>query len=391
MKTGKAEQPLRILLLEDNPGDARLIQELLKETAENLFLVQNVTTFAQAVEVLASSPFDVLLLDLTLPDSSGLETYRSVRSRFPEIPIIIFSGNTDETTAITAVREGAQDYLVKGQIDGPALVRCIRYGIERKEFEKKIDQMRSQHQHSAKMAALGEMAGGVAHEINTPLGAILLTVSSLRTMIQPLAEAENNKETMLQMVDLVEQTTHRIATIVKSLRAFSKDSSDTPFMDAEVQSLVESAISLCSEKFGHLGITLDLNTSSFNGISIQCRESEIIQVLLSLLNNSRDAVEHFQEKWVKVSCKDLGKDVAFTIEDSGNGIPKEIVEKIFNPFFTSKDIGKGTGLGLSISKGIVDSHGGSIYVDETSKHTTFVVRLPKVQSITLDDSLLKVS
>ncbi len=372
----KSKKQVKILLLEDNPGDARLIVESISEADESGFSINHVTSMKDALKE-AASHYDIILSDLSLPDSSGLDTYRTIRSQRPEVPIVILSGNLDEELAITAVREGAQDYLVKGQPDGQSLVRCIKYGIERKKSESELEHLRTQQQHSAKMASLGEMAGGMAHEINTPLGSILLTSQALKASIEAL-EIEQ-KDSMLGMVDLIEQTTNRISKIVKSLKTFSRGSNNTPFMDTKLSDIIDGAVSLCAEKFSHMGIDMKLDMESFADIKIQCRESEIAQVLLNLLTNARDALEPLEKKWVKIFNKDLGEQIELTIQDSGSGIPENVVEKIFNPFFTSKDIGKGTGLGLSISKGIIESHGGKLRIDKTTEHTTFVLCLPKIQ------------
>lgn len=370
------EKQVKVLLLEDNPGDARLIAELIYEVDSKNFLIHHVSSVNEAITELSSS-YNVILSDLNLPDSSGVDTYRSLRSNAPDLPIIILSGNTDESMAITAVKEGAQDYLVKGRPDGEALIRSIRYGIQRKETERELEQLRTQQQQSAKMASLGEMAGGVAHEINTPLGAILLTSQSLRSSIESFDPSQKNL--MIEMAELIEQTTNRISKIVKSLKTFSRNSNKDPFAETKLSEIVDGAVSLCTEKFSHMGIALEIDFESLNNVSIQCRESEVTQVILNLLTNARDAIEYLDDKWIKIFCQDHGETVNLYIVDSGAGIPQKVLKKVFDPFFSSKDIGKGTGLGLSISKGIIDSHGGALRVDENAKNTTFIIQLPKIQ------------
>ncbi len=365
------------LILEDNAGDARLIIELIKEAGASEFEMKSVTTMKDALVMLEKEKFDILLTDLSLPDSHGLETYRKLRAENSRIPIVILSGNTDAQVSMKAVREGAQDYLIKGQNDGASLVRCMKYSIERKHFESELEQVRSQQQNNAKLASLGEMVGGVAHEINTPLGAILLTSQSLKSIIDN--ESLKEQKMVLEMIGLIEKTTNQIAKIVKSLRTFAKDSSNTPFIDTKLKAIVDNTTALCAEKFYHLGIQIKIDLESINNISLECRESEIIQVILNILNNSKDAISSLTDKWIQISCRDLDKFIEIKIQDSGSGISENIREKIFNPFFTTKDIGKGTGLGLSISKGIIDSHGGKISVDPSQKNTTFLIQLPKVQ------------
>lgn len=369
-------EKIKILLIEDNPGDAVLLSEILKESKDITFEINHAHRLEEALKASKDS-FDIILSDLSLPDSSGLNTYRNIRKQFPAMPIVILSGNLDESVAVTAVREGAQDYLIKGQPDSPTLTRCIRYSIERKRSEQEIEQMRVLQQNSAKMASLGEMAGGVAHEINTPLGSILLTSQALKGIVSDLDTP--SKKTLVEMVDLIEKTTNRISKIVRSLKTFSRGSSDAPFIETRLWEIVDGAVTLCTEKFSQLGVDLKIKISESDETKLQCRESEISQVILNLLTNARDAVEPLNDKWVQLDYKNNGNTIQIRITDSGPGIPKEIQDRIFNPFFTSKEIGKGTGLGLSISKGIIESHGGSLTLDTSSPNTTFIINLPKIQ------------
>jgi signal transduction histidine kinase len=125
-----------VLLIEDNPGDARLIREILAEARSALFQVEWVGRLGDGLARLASSGVGVVLLDLSLPDSQGLETFRRVRAQAPGVPIVVLSGLDDEEMALRAVREGAQDYLVKGQVNNHLLTRALGYAIERQQAEE---------------------------------------------------------------------------------------------------------------------------------------------------------------------------------------------------------------------------------------------------------------
>ena len=133
-----SDRPDRILLVEDNPGDARLLREALKEVANYEFDLEHVERLSQALERLRGEPFDVVLLDLSLPDSQGLENLAPVRDAAPTVPILVLTGLDDEEVAVRALRVGAQDYLVKGQAEGSSVVRAIRYPRERKGAEEQI-------------------------------------------------------------------------------------------------------------------------------------------------------------------------------------------------------------------------------------------------------------
>jgi DNA-binding NtrC family response regulator len=131
-------QSIKVLYVEDNPGDARLIQEMLKRGGYFRFELSSVDRLAEAVKRLEEEAFDVILLDLGLPDSQGLETLKRVRHKVPKLPIVVITGLADDTLGMEAVREGAQDYLIKGQFDGNLLIHSIRYSIARKEMEYKL-------------------------------------------------------------------------------------------------------------------------------------------------------------------------------------------------------------------------------------------------------------
>jgi serine phosphatase RsbU (regulator of sigma subunit) len=130
--------PLRVLLIEDNLVDARLIQIMVTDAGANAFDIERADRLSTALDRLAKEHFDIVLLDLSLPDSHGLGTFSRVHQQFPGVPIIVMSGLDDERVAVTAVHEGAQDYLVKGQVSGPLLVRAMRYALERKRTSDQL-------------------------------------------------------------------------------------------------------------------------------------------------------------------------------------------------------------------------------------------------------------
>jgi diguanylate cyclase (GGDEF)-like protein len=134
--------PIRILLVEDNPGDARLLREYLSEADGSVFELVHVNSLATGIAKLDEGGFDIVLLDLTLPDSHGLETLRKVHTHMPGVPVVVLTGFSDETQALRAVQEGAQDYLVKGTVDTHLLVRSMRYGIERHRMMAELEQAR---------------------------------------------------------------------------------------------------------------------------------------------------------------------------------------------------------------------------------------------------------
>lgn len=225
---------------------------------------------------------------------------------------------------------------------------------------------------SAKMSALGEMAGGVAHEINTPLAVIQMRSEQIMEDI----EAGNlNQDLLKQALYSINETVSRIAKIVRGLRTFARDGRKDPMSKCSVRQIVDETFSLCREKFTVHGVEMRCDIKE--DIHIYGRSTELSQALLNLLNNSYDAIENSNEKWVRIELEDRDGHIELSVVDSGKGIPSDVQTKLMQPFFTTKELGKGTGLGLSISRGIVESHGGKLFVDNQCQNTKFTISLPK--------------
>jgi sigma-B regulation protein RsbU (phosphoserine phosphatase) len=129
---------IRALLIEDNPGDARLIEMMLAEADGGSFEVHHVERLEHGLRELGNGSIDIVLSDLSVPDSHGLETFQRLHARAPHVPIIVLSGLNDTTLALSAVHQGAQDYLIKGEVDGQLLARAMRYAIERKRMSEQL-------------------------------------------------------------------------------------------------------------------------------------------------------------------------------------------------------------------------------------------------------------
>lgn len=225
---------------------------------------------------------------------------------------------------------------------------------------------------SSKMSALGEMAGGVAHEINTPLAVIQMRTD---LMLDSLNDEELDKEIFKSSLVAIDLTVKRIGQIVKGLRSFARDGSQDELSLYSVQRIIEDTFGLCRERFANHGVSLECVATDEN-IQLNCRPGEISQVLLNLLNNAYDAVQGLNAKWVKVEAYKSEEKIFLCVSDSGPGIPPEIQAKMMQPFFTTKEIGKGTGLGLSISRGFIENHGGKLTIDNAVSHTRFVLSFP---------------
>lgn len=245
-----------------------------------------------------------------------------------------------------------------------------------KETQKKLEEERSFHFHAVKMATLGEMASGIAHEINNPLTIIL---NKANQIIKSLDQAEVNTVEAVKSSKKIISTVDRISKIVKGLRNFARDGANENLACISVKAIVTEVLDLCTARFVSNGIQLKLvahPNDSVLDINVVCVCVQIEQVLLNLLNNAHDATLNGDSPEVELAVSRDGQYIVITVTDSGPGIPLDIRDKIMQPFFTTKEIGKGTGIGLSISKGIMEKHKGELYLDQESERTRFVVKLP---------------
>jgi two-component system, LuxR family, sensor histidine kinase DctS len=245
---------------------------------------------------------------------------------------------------------------------------------EQKKLVQILDQQRAQMITSAKLSSLGEMASGIAHEINNPLAIIAGKIGLLKAKVR---DGRATPEILLQDFEKIEATCSRIAKIIQGLRTFSRNAESDPMLPTDLGPVLNDTFELCRERFTKGGVELETNLEP--NLQVKCRPAQIAQVLMNLLNNAFDAVSELQERWVAVSAVQSGHEIMIRVTDSGNGIPPAVVKRIMEPFFTTKQVGKGTGLGLSISKGIMESHNGSLSYDASAANTTFIMTIPTSQ------------
>lgn len=243
------------------------------------------------------------------------------------------------------------------------------------DLEKKVEERTAQLTQASKLSALGEMAGGIAHEINNPLATLRL----ISEQIQSLLEEEPVDKTLLtERATTLLNTVTRISTVISNMLSFSRNSNQAPIESVKVKSLVDNTLIFCSERFKHHGIRVEVAPFP-EAMTLTGRGSQISQVLLNLLNNAFDAISSVDEKWIRIKVEEGGGGVEIRVTNGGPKIPDSVAKDLFKPFFTTKAMGKGTGLGLSISRRIMEDHHGNLSLNPSSPHTEFIVTIPHPQ------------
>lgn len=243
---------------------------------------------------------------------------------------------------------------------------------ELKEVNHYLKAERARSVESAKMAALGEMAASIAHEINNPLAAMELnSIALIETCEDPTASKDDCKP----LADDIGTSVIRIAKIIHSLRTFSREDQREPFRIIAVEEIITDTLNLCSPRLKKSGIEIRVKAPT-HLVLVKCRPVQISQVVMNLLQNAMDAIDGLPHAWIEVAWTNSTYP-CITVTDSGKGVPMDIRDKIFLPFFTTKEVGKGTGIGLNISKKIMDAHGGRLVCCGTSGVSQFIIEFPE--------------
>lgn len=375
----------KILLIEDNSADARLIEEMLLEAQRDNprldeYKLNHVEDLESGLKSLKTDEYQVLLLDLSLPDSQGLETFRTVQEKYPNLPLIVLSGLDDRTIALQAVGEGAQDYLVKGQVDGNLISRSMHYAVERKRVEEEKTRIQEQLFQSQKMDAIGTLAGGIAHDFNN----LMTAIQGFTDVVMMKTDSENPTMRALKQI---RNAASSAADLTRQMLLFSRKH-PTQFESLDVNQTVNELLTMLHRVIGE---DIEILTQLQPELPmVWADRGTIEQIIMNLTLNSRDAMLEGGKILISTEKVSLGPDfqrkhpecgegehIHISVRDNGIGIPVEQMEHIFEPFFSTKGPGKGTGLGLSVCYGIVRQHEGCITVEsEVDKGTTVHVYVP---------------
>ena len=417
------------LLIEDNEEHAAFFAQLLASSdAITHFRLQAVSTLDEGVGRLRNGDVQLILLDLTLPDSDGLETFIRVLEAAPDVAIVVLSGINDVALAIETVQLGAQDYLVKGHVDNHLLVRSMQYALERKrvqlqlkrahdELEARVQERTAMLQQAntrlqreiaerkraeeqtlesnrqlgealgqlrdtqqqiierERMHALGRMANGIAHDFNNALAPILGFSELL--LMKPELRADETK--LKHYLEMIHDASKESAKVVSRLREFYRYRDEgevlTPVV---VNDLVQQVVSFTQPRWKDqalaAGQTIDVRTQLGNVPSIAGNEGELREALVNLIFNAVDAIP--RRGTITIRTEVQGRWLVITVMDDGVGMTPEVKARCLEPFFTTK-ADQGTGLGLGSVYGIIRRHEGEIDIQsEPGRGTSVTLSIP---------------
>jgi len=369
--------PLRVLLIEDSEDDAALlVRELRRGDYEvQLERVDESSALESAVE---KQSWDLIISDFSMPHFSGPEALRMLRSKGCEKPFIFVSGTIGEETAVAALRNGAQDYLMKTNLK--RLVPAVQRALQEAEDRENRKQMEQQVQQLQKFEAIGKLAGGIAHDFNNVIGAILGWAELGCADAQPGTVSHDRFEKIRDQANWAGRLTSQ-------LLAFARRQMLQP-RKTDLNNLVVECMSLLRRVIGE---QIEVRVMAGPNLrSALVDPAQIEQVLMNLCLNARDAmpqggrliietqnIEIDQEFCRRHPYARQGSFILLSVSDTGVGMDAATAERIFEPFFTTKEMGKGTGLGLATVYGVVKQHEGFIHLySEPGRGTTFRVYLP---------------
>ena len=359
---------LRVLLVEDDTALAAFLRVALAASAEPAS-VETAGDLHDALERIRGTSPEAVVLDLNLPDSEGLATLRAVLASAPQLPVVVLTGVADVEIARQALQLGAQDWLVKGDLDPAVVQRAVRYAVERKRLTAQLVQ-------AQKLEIAGRLANGVAHEFNNVLTAIAGSAQ--------LVEEAQNADERASALDLLRRAARQGVALSRQLLSLARN----PPVNASVVSTAELVDNSRLLVQAVLPSTVRLEVGPVADVPVRLDPGQFDQLLLNLVLNARDAMPAGGTLGIRVTAETAHaptdtewarRDPLYAVvrvSDTGVGIDPSITPRLFEPFFTTKGA-TGTGLGLAVVAEIVDRFGGAIHVEsQLGVGTTFAVSLP---------------
>lgn len=378
------ERKPRVLIIDDELGPRESMRILLKPDYE----VQCVDRVEKGLEALTSFNPDAVVMDIRMPGVDGIEGLRRIRALDENVSVIMLTGYGSLETARSAIRLGANDYLKK-PFDTVEMLRVVADNVRRSEFtRRKFEMERNLHnlteslmaelEEKRKMAKLGQASRELAHDLSSPLTVVISSVELLSQELKNLESTINSSDksdSAMEYIEVIGNGLDRCIDLLGVWRNLEKNN-DLELKDCELAPFLHKVRREAEASVGNRKISLHFSIEGLEGIVIQADSLQLHRTLINLLNNAFDAV---CPKTGQVTLQAIKREhgVCIRISDNGTGIPLDIQEKVFEPYFTTKEEGKGTGLGLYISQRIVERHGGALLLESTpGEGSTFILELP---------------
>ena len=389
------EKQYSILLVDDQKDSIDALYNAFIDKYE----VYSADSTAGALDILKEKHMDLILSHQPMPDTTGHALFTGTEESLPHMGKVLLTGYADLQTTVNAINKGSLGrYITKPWVEDDIVHIVLEVlNIRLKQAINERKRLESQLIQSAKMASLGEMVAGIAHELNNPLGFIYSNLGNLKKFYKKIVgllesydrvdfpeetrkEIEKRKEAIhydyikTRMRDMIERSSvgaDRMKKIIQDLKTFSRlDAAE--FAEADINEAIDTTLSIMFHEYKN---KIEIKREFGSIPLVKCHISKLNQVFMNLLVNACHAIEENGE--IKIKTESENGMIKIEISDTGSGIPEAVMNKIFDPFFTTKSVGKGTGLGLSISHKIIKAHKGEISVKcSPGENTTFTIKIP---------------
>ena len=373
----KQQEKATILIIDDNSQNLQVALNILSKEGYNLLYAQD---GKKGLEHIMENHVDLILLDVMMPGMDGYSVCEELRKKsdFNTIPIIFLTVKDEENDIVRGFECGGVDYITK-PFHTSILLKRVETHIKlsqttkdlqklnenlQQEVEEKIEKIRFKDQllfQQSKMASMGEMIGNIAHQWRQPLGSINSVLIGLKLKLAfdkyDLSKEEERQNCIAhfdEKLDNIENYTNLLSNTIDDFRNFFKPNKEKTTFN--ISELIQTSLNLLSANFENSEIHI---VTDIQDIQLHSLENELMQVIINILNNAKDALATqttCPSKFLMISTRLIDETLSIRIQDSAGGIPKEIIEKIFEPYFTTKHQSHGTGIGLYMSKEIVEKH-----------------------------------